>query len=421
VVSLGLPMRRDQTSGELALLRGLTQRRTTRREALRRVGLATAGAAAAATLQACGIGGTRDTGWSAGTDWTSWWKQQKRAGVLDFANWPLYIDTSHGTHPSLDAFTKATGITVNYRPVIQDNATFLAQISPTLQAKQSIGYDLVVISDGWELTQLIENHWVVPLEHARLPNFSRYAGRSIRNPSYDPGNRYTVVWQSGITAIGYDPRLTGREITSVHDLFDPAFKGKVGMLTDTTDLASVAMLALGIEPPTSTPADWRRAATLLTKQRDEGIVRQYYDNSYIKALEDGDVAISQAYSGDIFQANNSGFPHLRFIVPKEGAMYWHDNCMIPLHAAHPVDAIEWMNFYYRPDIEAMIEDWVNYICPVPAARPIISGRLKDPSVADSPLVFLPPSMARRLHGYYEFKGVPDHQEWTSIFDPVVQS
>ena len=65
------------------------------------------------------------------------------------------------------------------------------------------------------------------------------------------------------------------------------------------------MLALGItDPAKSTPADWRRAAALLTKQRDGGIVRQYYDQSYIKALEDGDTWISKAWSGDVFQANN---------------------------------------------------------------------------------------------------------------------
>jgi spermidine/putrescine transport system substrate-binding protein len=408
-------------AAELALLRGLTQRRTTRREAIRAAGLAAAGAAAASALAACGIAGTRDTGWHPGFDWATWWKQQRRAGVLDFANWPLYIDTAHGAHPSLDAFTRDTGIKVNYRPVIQDNASFLAQISPTLQAGQSIGYDIVVITNGWELTQLVKNRWLIQLDHTRLPNFRRHAGPGIAGPGYDPLNRYTVVWQSGITAIGYDPRQTGREITSVRDLFDPAFKGKVGMLTDDTELASAAMLALGIEPSTSTPSDWRRAAALLTKQRDDGLVRQYYDNSYIKALEDGDVAITQAYSGDVFQANNSGFPHLRFVVPKEGGMLWHDNCMIPLHSAHPVDAIEWMNFYYRPHIQAMIEDWVNYICPVPAARPIIASKLDDAAVAGSPLIFLPASMRRRLHGYYNFRGVDDHQEWTSTFDPIIQS
>jgi spermidine/putrescine transport system substrate-binding protein len=386
-----------------------------------------AGATAAAVaglgsvLSACGIAGTRDTGAPASFDWSSWWSKQQKHGVLDWANWPLYIDTSHGRHPSLERFTKQTGIHVNYRPVIQENASFFAQISPVLQARQGIGYDLIVISDGWELTQMIANRWLIPLDHSRIPNFRRHAGPIAVHPSFDPRNRYTVTWQAGITGIGYDPRMTGREITSVKDLWDPAFKGKVGMMSDDTELGSVGMLALGIDPVSSTPADWKRAAALLTKQRDEGLVRQYYDQSYIKALEDGDTWISQAWSGDIFQANYSGFKHLKFVIPKEGGMLWHDNCMIPLHAQNPVDALEWVNFYYQPPIQAMIEDWVNYLCPVPAAKGLIANKLNDPSVADSQLVFPSPSTNRRLRDYYDFRGIDDHDEWTSIFQPVYQS
>ncbi len=411
------------SAGELdaALLRGLTQARVSRRQALKGAVAVAAGAGVASALSACGVGGTRDTGWSPGFAWKDWWAQQRKAGVLDWANWPLYIDTSHGKHPSLELFTQQTGIAVDYKPVIQDNPTFFAQISPTLQAKQSIGYDLVVITDGWELTQLIANRWLIPLDHSRLPNFKRYAASSVKNTAYDPGNRYTAAWQSGLTGIGYDPRRTGREITSIRDLFDPAFKGKVGMMSDDTEFSSAAMLALGIDPAKSTPADWRRAAELLTKQRDSGIVRQYYDQGYIKALEDGDTWISQAWSGDVFQANNEGFPELKFVVPKEGAMVWHDNCMIPLHAQHPVDALEWINFYYQPNVQAMIEDWVNYICPVPGAKRVIKTKLEDPAVADSSLVFPPASLTRQLRAYYAYQGIDDHQEWTSIFDPIVQS
>ena len=39
----------------------------------------------------------------------------------------------------------------------------------------------------------------------------------------------------------------------------------------------------------------------------------------------------------------------------------------------------------------MIEDWVNYLCPVPAAKPMIANGLDDPTVADSPLVFPTPA------------------------------
>ena len=404
-----------------AFLRGLTQSRLSRRELVRAGATAAAVAGLGSVLSACGIAGTRDTGAPAGFDWASWWANQRKHGVLDWANWPLYIDTSHGSHPSLELFTKQTGIQVNYKPVIQDNASFFSQISPVLQEKQGIGYDLMVITDGWELTQMIANRWLIPLDHSRIPNFARYAGPIARHPVFDPKNRYTVTWQAGITGIGYDPRMTGREITSVKDLWDPAFKGKVGMMSDDTELGSVGMLALGIDPAKSTPADWKRAAALLTKQRDDGIVRQYYDQSYIKALEDGDTWITQAWSGDVFQANYSGFKHLEFVIPKEGGMLWHDNCMIPLHAQNPVDALEWVDFYYQPKVEAMIEDWVNYLCPVPAAKRKIANGLDDPSVADSPLVFPSAADISRLRGYYDFKGIDDHDKWTSIFDPVIQS
>ncbi len=404
-----------------ALLRGLTQSRFSRRQFVRAGATAAAVAGLGSALDACGISGTRDTGAPAGFDWASWWAEQEKHGVLDWANWPLYIDTSHGSHPSLELFTKQTGIQVSYKPVIQENASFFAQISPVLQAKQGIGYDLIVISDGWELTQMIANRWLIPLDHSRTPNFARYAGPIAKHPPFDPKNRYTVTWQAGITGIGYDPRMTGREITSVKDLWDPAFAGKVGMMSDDTELGSAGMLALGIDPAKSAPADWKRAAALLTKQRDQGIVRQYYDQSYIKALEDGDTWITQAWSGDIFQANYSGFGHLKFVIPKEGGMLWHDNCMIPLHAQNPVDALEWIDFYYQPRVEAMIEDWVNYLCPVPEAKSKIANALDDPSVANSPLVFPSAADIDRLRGYYDFKSVDDHDEWTSIFDPVIQS
>ena len=204
------------------------------------------------------------------------WAQQRKAGVLDWANWPLYIDTLTRRPPSIDLFTKQTGIEVNYRAVIQDNPSFFAQISPVLAAGQSIGYDLIVISDGWELTQLIQNRWLIPLDQSRMPNFHRYAGSIARDPPFDPGNRYSASWQSGLTGIAYDPRMTGREITSVKDLWDPAFKGKVGMMADDTELGAVGMLALGIDDQTkSTPDDWRRAADLLdeaARRRDRSPV-----------------------------------------------------------------------------------------------------------------------------------------------------
>ncbi len=405
-----------------ALLRGLTEPRFTRRQALK-VGGAGAGALSiGALLSACGVAGTaNNSSKSSSVGTAAWWKKQKQAGILDFANWPLYIDTSHGKHPSLEQFTKATGIKVNYFEVIQDNAPFYAQISPTLRSGQSIGYDIVVMtSNSWQLTEMLNiNKWAVPLDHSQLPNFAKYASPLVTSPGYDPGNKYTAAWQSGFTGIAYNPQLTGREITSVHDLWDPKFKGHVGMMSDNTELGSLGMLALGIDPQHSTVSDWHKAAKLLNQQKASGLVRQYYDQSYIKALENGDTWITQAWSGDIYQANNSGYPHLKFVVPKEGVMIWTDNMLIPLHAKHPVDALKWMNFYYQPKVAAEVADWVDYITPVPDAKPILVKQ--DPAVGKSPLVFPTAAMNKKVHQYYNFKNYNEFQTWNNIFNPIIQA
>jgi len=352
-----------------------------------------------------------------------WWAAQPQTDQLVFANWPLYIDYQNWLkdRPSLNQFSRASGIMVTYEEVIQSNEAFYQRIAAQLQRNRPTGYDLVVLTNGWRLTQLITNGWLVPLDHSRLPNFTTYVSPLVKSPSYDPGNRYTVAWQSGFTGIAYDPRKTGRKITSIKDLWDPRFKGRVGMMTDINDFGSAGLLYLGIDPTTSTVDDWRAAGAALQRQRDLGIVHHYYDQNYISALENGNIWITQAWSGDVFQARASGYPHLQFVVPDEGVMRWTDNMMIPMHAFNPQSAITWMNNYYQPAVAAQVADWVNYITPVPDAREIIADELHDPAVAHSPLVFPNDAMSAKARDYRVFQDESEFDTWTSIFEPIFKT
>ena len=397
-----------------AFLRGLTQPRLSRSGFMR---------GAAATLAAMMLAGSEEAKAAKVTDWKAWWAAQKPTDEFIFANWPLYIDVSTDgkDHPSLDAFTKQTGIKVKYEEVIQNNAPFYAQIAPVLKSGQATGYDMIVMTNHWELTELILQKWLVPIWKEKVPNFAKNASPAVVNPAYDPGNKYTMTWQSGMTGIAYNPKLTKREITSFDDLWDPAFKGHVGMMNDNTELGSAALLKLGINPATSTPADWQKAAATLQDQKSLGLVRQYYDQSYINALENGDIWITQAWSGDIYQANEKGYKDLKFVTPKEGLMIWHDNMCIPIGAKNPLSALAWMNYYYTPEVAGTIEDYVNYLCPVPAAKDYIANVIKDPGVANSPLVFATPDMLAKLHDFYAFKSYAEFSHWNSIFNPIIQA
>ena len=406
------------------LLRGLLAPRLTRRTALRVGGMS----AAALALAACGVS-AQTAGPSTGDAVKSFWDGQKKTGTLDFANWPLYIDVNPNNkndHPSIDLFTKDTGIKVNYQEVIQDDPTYFGQIQPELGAGQGTGFDLMVMTSGIYLNKLIELGYLIPLDQTAMKNFYANASTLVKNTSYDPGNKFTMAWQSGMTGIGYDPARTGREITSWTDLADPAFSGKIGMFADNQDLPNSALCAIGVDPTKSTEADWKRARDWLVKQRP--LVRKYYQQDYIDPLSKGDIWVSMAWSGDIFQANASG-AHLKFVIPKEGCPVWTDNMCIPKNAKHPVDAMTWMDFVYQPKIAAMLTEGIDYVTPVPGCKSVIEADAKSATGSDrasleqlatSALVFPSPSDYSKLFPYRVLTSA-EETTWNSIFEPVYQS
>jgi spermidine/putrescine transport system substrate-binding protein len=408
-----------------ALLRGLTMPRISRRAALRGAGAL----GASALLAACGVSGTDE---DEAPQAPSFWASQSKAGVLNFANWPLYMDQDKvkgkTVYPSLVDFTKETGIKVNYKEVINENDAFLGKINPSLKAGQDTGWDLIVITNGGSIEKLIRQNFLTELDHSKLPNFQANADPAVKNPTYDPGNKFTLAWQSGLTGLAYNPKLTKRPITSFNDLFDPAFKGKITMFGDDTDFPTLTMIGLGIDPAKSTEEDWRRAAAKMEELKPQ--LREFIDNAgEAEVLSSGNAWISMAYSGDIYILNNSGSPDIKFVVPEEGAVLWTDNMAIPKAAKHPLDAITYMDYVYRPEVAAKLAEYIAYITPVPAVKEqfqadaaTASGEDKEvlEGLIDSPLVF-PSEADLAKTKRYRVLTVEEEQVWDRIFQPIIQS
>ncbi len=424
-----------------SLWRGMTEPRMSRRQLL---GSAAGGAGMlgmSAFLAACGVKGVSSGGGAksaGGVGTAAWWKKQQATKTVNFANWPYYIDVLKGKHPSLEHFTSKTGITVNYTEPINDNLPFYAKIRPSLEAKQSAGYDIIVMTNNSPpLGYLIDFGWLIPLDRGAMTNFDKYAGPLIKNPSWDPGNKYTMAWQSGWTAIGYNSSVIKNPGTSVDILFDKKYAGKIGMMNDPQELGSVGLLAIGVNPADSKESDWAKAATKLKQQKSDGIVRSYYDQSYIDHLKNGDIVIAQAWSGDIFQADlNSKYRDLKLLIPNEGGMFWTDNMCIPMYAQNPRAAMTLMDYFYAPDVEAVVEYYNDYVCPVPDAKSFLlhptgwgATALKDmaPEIglptkvtADAPTVFPTPAYIKNSRSYYQYKSQEELDAWNNMFLPITQ-
>ena len=323
--------------------------------------------------------------------------------TINFANWPFYIDVlEDGWFPttSLEDFQAATGISVNYIEEVNDNDGWFGKVQGQMTACADIQRDLTVLTD-WMAARFIRLGWAEEINYDNIPNVANLAD-SLKSPGFDPDRTYTLPWQSGLTAIGYNPNLTGRELTSINDIFDPAFAGKVTMLTEMRDTLGLVMLGMDIDPADPSLSDAEAATDKIREYVDNGHIRRFTGNDYGDDLANGNVAAAFAWSGDIIQLQIDN-PDLRFVIPDEGLMLWSDNMLIPAGAANKDAAEQYMNSGYDPRVAAKIESWVNFICPVKGAQQAmrdLGAEIDDEdlvALADDPLIFPDDATLSKTH------------------------
>jgi spermidine/putrescine transport system substrate-binding protein len=359
-------------------------RSLTRRELLQR------GAAGATLLSLPGLlaaCGGDDGGGEAG----------ELADTLRFSNWPLYIDVDEQTkkRPTLDAFTRETGIRVEYFEDINDNAQYFGKIQGPLSQGRGIDRDIIVISDNTRFPGLlISKGWVEELDKDRIPNIENLVDAQ-KSPPFDPERKYSLPWQSAMTGIAWNEEITG-PVESVQQLLeDPKLKGKVTMLMELADSVGLVMLQNGDEPENVTDESYQRAIDTVQKAVDSGQIRRFTGNDYAQPLARGDIAAAVAWSGDVVQlvADN---PKLKWGVPEKGGMWFTDNMFIPQGGSVPT-ASTYMNYVYDPKVAARIAAYVNYATPVKGAREELAKT--DPETARNELIFPTDATLADIHQF----------------------
>jgi spermidine/putrescine transport system substrate-binding protein len=168
----------------------------------------------------------------------------------------------------------------------------------------------------------------------------------------------------------------------------------VSVLTEMPDTMGLVLLSDGTNPTKFTDQEWQRAIEKLRKARVDGQIRAFTGNEYINDLSAGNLKASVAWSGDIAA---SGDKNLVFVTPEEGAMIWSDNMMVPNMAQHQLNAEEWINYYYQPEVAARLAAYTTYICPVQGAQEAM-GKI-DKTLVDNQLIFPSEETLKRTHAF----------------------
>jgi spermidine/putrescine transport system substrate-binding protein len=371
----------------------------TRRNIMKRGAAGVLSASALAYLAACG------------TDEPSGGNGQKSEGAkpiakgkiassLYFANWPLYIDEKR---VALKKFQDKYGTKVKYVEEINDNDQFFGKVRQQYEQGSSGGRDIHVVTD-WMADRMIRLGYVQKFDKSTMPNANANLIERLKSPPFDPKREFSMPWQSGMTGIIYRKDKVKKKPTSVADLFDPAYKGKVTMLTEMRDTVGLVTAWQGADPEKASVDDYLKAIDAVQKQVDSGQVRGFTGNEYLKDLPKGDSWIIFGWSGDAVQLKADN-PNIDFVLPDTGGMLWTDNMQIPVGAPHAYTAEKFIDFIYQPDVEAPIEAYVNYICPVEGTKEVIAKT--DESLANNPLIFPDAAFLDKTH---IFRGLKPDEE-----------
>jgi spermidine/putrescine transport system substrate-binding protein len=313
------------------------------------------------------------------------------AKTLRFSNWTYYMDTNNKkhSHPSLQDFEKKFGTHVQYTEDINDNASYFGKIQGRLSRGQSIDRDIVVLTDNDRyLALMIKKGFVEKLDKSAIPNMKNLVDVQ-RHPGFDPNRDYSLPWQSGMTGIAYNDKLTD-PILSLDDLLtNPKLKGKITCLNSMGDALTIVMLANGDDPTKVTDKSFNAAFNRIKKAVDSKQIRQFTGNDYTSPLAKGDLAAAMSWSGDIAQLGNK---HIHWNVPKDGGALWTDNMLIP-KGGNIYTASVYMNYVYDPKVQGLMEagdpkrniTGIYYIPPVAGAGEW--AKKYDPSVANNTLIF----------------------------------
>ena len=367
-----------------------------RRRFLGRSGLALGGLALGPSLlAACGgddAGGGTAPGTGTAPEFTP-----TTSDSLRISNWPFYIDEE-----TVGLFEEESGLSVTYTEDVNDNEEYFSRIREPLSRNQDIGADLFIVTDF--------------MVNRLIPNKGNLVA-SLAAVEFDPDRTFSMPWASGFSSIAYNPALTGREITSLDDIFDPEFAGQVTLFSDLRDGIGQVLLTMGESPAEATTETVQAAVDKVQEAKDAGQIRRFTGNDYGDDLVAGNVAIAQAYSGDVAQLQLDN-PDLQFVFADEGMVSWSDNMVLPLPTENSTGAEAWMNYVYDPVNAARISAYVQYISPVEGSGEELVAL--DPALAENQLIN--PSQEVR-DSAVAWRGLTDEedQEYSAMYAAVARA
>ncbi|OIN04307.1 extracellular solute-binding protein [Oceanisphaera psychrotolerans] len=277
----------------------------------------------------------------------------------------------------LQAFTEETGVKVDYAS-FDSNEALYAKLKLLQTSKASESYDLIFPS-SYMLSKMAREGMLQPLDKNKLPHFSQLDD-SMLDKDFDPGNRYSMPYAFGSTAIAVNrDDLADAEVKSWQDLWDSRWQGQLMLTDDIRESFQMALLTLGYSANSREPAEIEAAYQKLVPLQDNVLL--YNSDNPRMPYVTGETSLGLLWSDQAYKTQQDGIA-LEYVYPEEGAIFWVDSAAIPADARSVDAAHQFLDFLMRPEIAAQIIQELGIAVPNKGAKPLLPAE-----VATSPVLF----------------------------------
>lgn len=290
--------------------------------------------------------------------------------VVNVFNWEDYIDES-----VLDLFTKETGIKVNYM-----NFTTCEDMIVQVEANPG-AFDICFPSD-YIIERMIAKDMLAELNYDNIPNAVQTIPY-LRNPDYDPDEKYSVPYLWGTVGILYNTTMVDEPVDSWSIIWDTKYMNNVFMLDSIRDSMGVTLKYLGYSMNTQDIPSIMAAKQKLIDQKKSGVVKAYQVDETKDKMVAGEAALALVWSGDAQYAIDLN-ADLAYAVPQEGSNVWVDGMVIPKDAKNKENAEKLIDFLCRPEIAVMNCEYVGYACPNAGAIELMGEAYTGNPVQNAP-------------------------------------
>jgi len=288
-----------------------------------------------------------------------------------------------------------------------------------------------------QISKIAYGRLLQPLNHSYIPNLEANMWPVYQNPFYDQEWRYTVPYATYTTGVAYRRDVVSDDEAEEQGydlLWNPKYKGKIGIYEDAREALSFAMLRAGVTDVNTTDEGIIQAAREdLTELVDLVNVRTTINGVYAK-LPDGVYDVHQAWSGDIIGAqwylNDLDTPGTTDVLgywfpPNDDGLVNNDCLCIPANAEHPVLAHTFLNFVLDEQHAFDNFTWNGYQPPLTSmdTDKLIKAKLGGYAPNTGPGT-VPPSLPRAVvtermfdEGYFLLELAPeDELKWQTAWE-----